>query len=250
MKDRIDKLMEIAGEDDRKELVLRRDAVSKLREAFAGQWSEENDRKLTAAQEGFEKCMTRMWERYFPKDERFQDRKTALEYLQGNGFKIKHAKFYGDFKTGKGGSPPKLFLQKDGAVLKRDLDAYAITLPRSEDRVAQVDESHLRKMKAEADIAEKKNRLMDIDIGVIEGKYRLVADSDMEKAAHHQMVEVNVRNMHLTEALPWIELVNGDPKRAPELIDAMDMAMDKMFNQLVRTPQFRITFESEEAEAI
>ena len=221
------------------ELTIVRNAVASTLKRYETEPTVANKKNLDAARAGLDEAVARMWAVYVPEDSRFKTLLEVVGYLKGKGYKIAKSKIYQDRKNNQ------IRVQADGSVLKRDADAYSKTLQLLGDPLKGLEASQLKKSELEMARLEKQNQLLDYEIGVKEGLYVSRPEAEMAAASNITVIEANIKNMHVSHALGWIDLVGGDHNRVGDLIEAMENKLNEMFNQLAKTGQFHVVFEEQ-----
>lgn len=166
----------------------------------------------------------------------FKSRFDVYEYLKNKGLKVGKSKLYQDVKAGL------LIVQKDGTVLKKDVENY-ILHPGANVAVNQISgsdtlanekaEAELRKIKAQAELAENKARILSGQL----------VEKDLfygELAARALIFKSDLVNFFRAEASNMIAIVQGDPKKAPDLMDLCFAALEKALSHYSSEAEFNV----------
>ena len=169
-----------------------------------------------------------------------------LQYLRDQGWKISRSQLYRDFNDRK-------IVKKGGAFQPADVDRYAnIHLKlaasgkykRQELEETQLEKADLEKQKLMLDI-KRARWAHDREQGLYIPRNQV----DLEFAALAGILEAELRSWVRSDVSAWIRAVNGDEKRAGELIVMMSQALDTYLDNLSRPRDYEITLESEKIQA-
>ncbi|MBW2342518.1 MAG: hypothetical protein JRF53_00635 [Deltaproteobacteria bacterium] len=254
MPDKFNRLIEVAEDADREELEIFQDTKDACEKAFKDDPAEAkaNKSNLDAARDALTECVARLWPVYFPEkqqapaesEKRFKTGEEMKECLARAGYPCGKSKLLAAKNKYQ-----QMTVQEDSTVLESDLIAYAKKyVAYRGDPAAVMDMNQRRKVKGEADKIEKQNRLLDYELGIKDDMYTLTAEVELQTSAHKIVYDQEVRNMHLTQALAWIELVRGDPNLEAEFIAAMARKFDEVNNQMAKMGQFQVVFEAADIE--
>lgn len=172
-------------------------------------------------------------------EEYFVNRKEAHVWLEENGFVVSSGKFYADCKKGFPAVNP------DKTVSKYQVAVYGQKLKKENtpdlSAVERSSDDH-RKAKADANIAEMKDRRMQRE----EDDLWLHADVAWSAIAG-LMGELRraIRHYHNQESSAFVLAAGGEASRAPEVFEMMEAATDKAFNE-VAGKKIEISFKDGE----
>lgn len=159
-----------------------------------------------------------------PAERRFANLTEALEYLKSEGWKVEKSKLYAD--------QGKITKEKDGTYTVKALDDYArLCLQRKDGSNNTIS---LAEKKAEADLDGKlkDNWLRQREIEEKEGKWELTSKIDAEFAEFAAYTKNAVGPEFIHRAVErLIEIADGDPKRAPEVIEYWLKEVDELFDR-------------------
>ena len=165
--DKLDRLLEIAGEADAEEIRVLRNACASCLKAYDVEATAANKRNLDAARGGLAEAVERMWPVYFPGDEKYRNLLEVLKYLKGQGYKIGKSKLYKDR------SNKQIRVQADGAVRKKDADAYAKTLTLLGDPLKGLEALQNEKARLEKERLQHQVAALEYEEKLREGTYVL-----------------------------------------------------------------------------
>lgn len=174
-----------------------------------------------------------------------KDWRAILAYVDENGRKLGKTKLYEDINKGR------LKRQKDGTFKKRDVDRYMASLPMSgtPDSVAEKAADRQRR-KEEADIrrAEAAAKREEFDLAVKMGKYIPKEQVHLELAARAVALAAGLKTAFEARNLDFVAAVDGNPKKAPALLELLAGVQDEALNEYSREMEFQVTFVEESGE--
>ena len=177
-------------------------------------------------------------------DRIFKNRLEAHEYLQRRGYKVGKSKFYQDCKDGK------CQLESDGSITLSSLESYirreGLVQPDLDKHAEEAEELSRTKLYKEIEKLDWENKRRQLEYEKEMGKYIPRSDFEAELASRVAAHEARLRNLIREKALEWIWIVNGDPKRVQDLIDAANESLNDLFNDMARMDQFQVVFVGEE----
>lgn len=171
----------------------------------------------------------------------FTDTKNAaavLRYLHGNGWKVEKTQFYQHVKQGK------LTRNDQGLFTRRTVLRYAKDwVPRTDTgKTIGAEQEDLNRTKLQEEIKrirvqqERDNFKFDIE----RGKYLPRADVEQELAGRAVALDAGYNHMVYSRVQEFIATVNGDPGKAPQLIESLLTARDDWFNQYASDMEFEV----------
>lgn len=174
-----------------------------------------------------------------------KDWRAVLAYVDENGRKLGKTKLFEDIKKGR------LKRQPDGTFKQRDVDRYMATLPFSgtPDSVAEKAADRQRR-KEEADIrrAEAAAKREEFDLAVKMGKYIPKEQVHLELAARAVALAAGLKTAFEARNLDFVAAVDGNPKKAPALLELLAGVQDEALNEYSREMEFQVTFVEESGE--
>ena len=165
----------------------------------------------------------------------------VLAYLKADGWKVSKSTLYNHRRQGRikpdsdGHYPLKSVLRYANAHLPRQT-----TLKRLAD-----EELQRRKAEAELEKIEEQTRLARLRRQVEEGKYILRSDFELELAARAAVFYAGLMQMAQQKAGKWIQLVEGNTKRIPDLIQAIKLSIEELLNEYATTREFHVLFQKD-----
>ncbi|WP_321367961.1 hypothetical protein [uncultured Desulfuromusa sp.] len=240
--EKLQKLLKEVDETDRMELDILQAAVTSTRSAYQSEATANRKKDWDAAKEGLREELDRLWTSYMVQEERFENRKAALEYLNSNGYSVSQGKLYGHAKKGL------LKLQADKSVLKSSLEAYidnpASGLIRhgdvgpSEEDKAQSAE----KLKYEVSILKTKDAKQKFDFEKEQGKYILKDEFEMEVSARAAVLDSGLSYWIKSNVAEWIQVCCGSQEKRSELMQLMLEGKDQRLNEFAATDRYQVMF--------
>ena len=168
----------------------------------------------------------------------FKTRQDVFEYLKAQGNKISKTKLYRDVANGK------LHVQKDGTVLMKDVMYYiqhpAANLSPVPVSSPDFDDVQIRKAKADARKSEAQALLAEQKAGLLAGS---LIEKDMfygELAARASLFRSDMINFFRARAAEMIAIVDGDVKKAPDLIDLCFDELEKALGNYAADKDFAV----------
>ncbi len=182
---------------------------------------------------------TRMLEAAQSARANLKDANAVLAHMEEAGRKLKKTKLYDDIAIGR------LKKQPDGSFSLRDVDRYAATLPTlgTADNVAR-DARERQKSREEAEIrriraaAEKE----EFQLGVLKGKYITREAVYLELAGRAVTLASGLKTAFKSAGLDFVGLVEGSPKKARNLIQALEEKLDAALNEYAQVDEFEVLF--------
>jgi hypothetical protein len=242
LQNKVEKLLEIVTDTEKTELTVLNNAVVKNIRAYRADPSVANKKNWDAAQEGFDNRVRQLWEKYFEDEEAEEASKlknipAVVDYLDGQGWKISKSAAYKHKKEGK------LRPGSDGRFSFRAVDKYArqwlekkdgSESESAEDLQAQKAQAELEKIKAQA-------RHWDTKTKIELGQYVPREDWDRELAARARVFKSDIENFIRTEATEVIRIANGDPDKAPDLIEYYLRQAETWMNRYTQEKTWKVT---------
>lgn len=229
----VKELVEKATAREKAQFAVFNGAVVKCTKAYNEDPTEARLRNLRAAETALESLITELknshstlkGESKQPDQERFVNRKQALNWLKSQGYKISQGKFYQDIAAGF----PELY--RDGSVSRFQVMQYGQQLDVSA-RSAAPDlarEHEATKLKAEAEIAEMKASRMRRE----EDALWLHADvAWAQMAALIGTLRDCIRHHFHTAQNELIHVAGGNIDRNHEVFEFCDEIVNRAFNEV------------------
>lgn len=168
-----------------------------------------------------------------------KDVSAVLKYVEEAGRKLKKTKLYDDIGLGR------LKKQPDGTFKLRDVDRYAATLPTlgTSDKVA-VDAAQRQKRREEAEIRRIENAAAkdEFQLGVLKGRYITRETVYLELAGRAVTLASGLKTAFESSILDLISLVEGNPRKAQNLIQALEEKLDAALNEYAQVEEFEVLF--------
>lgn len=198
-------------------------------QAYNDKPTAENLRNWTAAKQAIE-AFTRKSD---SPERRFDNLMDVCEYLTSEGWKISKTKLYED--------QGKIHKQKDGTMLKQDVDRYAAVLSRLDGSDFEGHASE--KLRWETEIAKQKAKLLTRSNAVEAGKYILKSDVEQQLAgrASYLKSSLGMDFIH-SRAAQLIRVCDGNQERAPELIEFWLEQIEQTFDHYAQPLQFSTAY--------
>ena len=170
----------------------------------------------------------------------------VLDHVAENGRKLSKTKLYSDINRGL------LRRQPDGTFRLRDVQRYIASLPtagtpdalvrKAADRQRRKEEADIRKAEAAAEREE-------FDLQVKKGRYIRRDQVYAELAARAVTLSSGLKTAFEARNLDLVALVDGNPKKAVALVEALERICDDALNEYSREMEFEVVLEDLEQGA-
>lgn len=170
----------------------------------------------------------------------------VLDHVADNGRKLSKTKLYSDINRGL------LRRQPDGTFRLRDVQRYMASLPmagtpdalvrKAADRQRRKEEADIRKAEAAAEREE-------FDLQVKKGRYIRRDQVYAELAARAVTLSSGLKTAFEARNLDLVALVDGNPKKAVTLVEALERICDDALNEYSREMEFEVVLEDLEQAA-
>jgi len=231
--------MEVAGDEDRDELTILRNALAGCLKAYDTQPTAAHKKNLDAARAALDESVERMWKKYVPEDSRFKNLMEVVGYLRGKGYKIGKSKIYKDRQGNQ------IRVQPDGSVLQRDADAYSKTLQLLGDPLRGLEAAQQKKVDLEGKRLQGQIDALEHDLDVKRNLYVLRDDSEMEKSENAAAIFIGISNGMIDSARVFIEAAGGDPNRLQEFVAALKQELNRAANSLAKLETINFSIDRE-----
>lgn len=149
----------------------------------------------------------------------------VLDHVADNGRKLSKTKLYSDINRGL------LRRQPDGTFRLRDVQRYMASLP-----MAGTPDSLARKAEAAAEREE-------FDLAVKKGRFIAREQVYAELAARAVTLSSGLKTAFESQGLDLVALVDGNPKKAVALVEALERICDDALNEYSREMEFDVGLE-------
>ncbi|MFA7346889.1 MAG: hypothetical protein WCZ86_03920 [Desulfurivibrionaceae bacterium] len=176
--------------------------------------------------------------------ETFATQQEVLAYLvKSGGYKIGKSALSNHVRE-------RRLTKKKGVFSRKDVDSYALHLQSAATGQAEADkkttELQNRKLTAEICRTEEQALKAKIEREALEGKYILRANLELELASRAVVFDAGLRAMIQGQVPAWIELVEGDQAKTPDMIEAMIVSVGRLLSDYASTSRFQVVFKGEE----
>ncbi len=176
-----------------------------------------------------------------------KDWRAVLAHVDENGRKLGKTKLFEDIKKGR------LKRQPDGTFRLRDVDRYMAGLPlsgtpdavaeKAADRQRRKEEEEIRRIKA---IADKEEFLLEVR----RGNFVPRADVHLELAARAVTLASALKTAFEARSLDLVADVEGNPRKAPLLVERLEAILDEAFNEYSREMPIEVLLEPKDGEDV
>ena len=237
---RIEKLIEHITADEKAKLELLNNAVLKCLKEYETGNNAAQLRNWQAAEDALFKLVEDLEARYLAKPAAFENLIKALQFLQGEGYKVSKSKIYKDREIGK------IRTQSDGSVLESDLWAYAVNAELKKtgaavnhEKIGVIQEA---KVKEELQLTKARREKLEFELERDRGLYTKTDDVLLEIAVKIAVLEAAWKNMVRTNADEWLHRARERPKLLCELIYA---DFDKLLDDFGNLPEINVHIKRE-----
>lgn len=241
---KLKKLLEIADPQDQIKLKVLHNAVVDTFKAYNDEHTTTKLKDWKSAEVALDAFIESLWNKHFGDEQPFNNIQEALVYLKESGWKVTKTSLYRHQKEGK------LLPRDDGKYHQRDVDKYARTFLKQQSTGKRVqekqDELQRKKLDIEIKNLEIDNRRKQRADDREEGLYIARKQMELEFAALAGILDASLKNWIQAGAADWIRLVNGDIKKAGELIMVLNRDLDGHINYLSRDREYEIVIDEEE----
>jgi hypothetical protein len=237
----INKLLKKAAKEEQIQLKILSNAVITTMKKYKDDSTATRYKDWQTADAALNEYISRLEGQYYPQEQTFPNLLTVLAHLENTGWQISRAGLYKHRKEGK------LSPQKDGIYRLKDVEKYAKTWLRlkSTGKKLREEQEDLQRKKLEREIEKLEEEIARnrYKREIEEGKYILRERLEMELAARAAVLDAGLEHMNQSKAVEWINIVDGDKKKARELIAALSVAKNELLNQYATTQEFQVVLE-------
>ncbi len=236
----IDKLLELAAEQDRAALAVMYNAWVKKVEAYRRDDSKANLSEMQAVEKALNAKVAELQAKYDATADAapLPSKNAALEFLKANGWKISRGKLYKDADAGL------LKVRPDGTVSESDALAYAsrfLKKLKGGDADPALDGLYREKAQAELDKTRVQEEKLRFELERERGRYILLEDVETQFAVKWAAIEASVRHLLITRAKDWIYAVGGQVEKYDMLITMAGAELDGVFNRLATIEELNLS---------
>lgn len=176
----------------------------------------------------------------------FKTKASVLRWLDENGYQIGKSQFYDDCKLGL--LRPLKSGPNKGRYSLSAVEKYAKNnTRRSETGLIESDrEAKAREEKAVFERDKEKVRLdrEQFELGKAKGKYVRKEDFEMAIVARAVAFMAHLNHTVITSVADWIDLVDGDQKKAPDLVEAISEKIEQRMSDFASDAEFDVHLEA------
>ena len=243
---KIKKLLEIVEPQDQVKLKVLHNAVVDGIKNYQADHAAAKLKDWRSAESALDAFVESLWNKHFVDEQPLNNIQEALVYLKESGWKVTKTSLYRHQKEGK------LLPRDNGKYHQRDVDKYARTFLKQQSTGKRLqekaDELQHKKLDIEIKNLEIDNRRKQRADDKEAGLYILRKQMDLEFAVLAGTLDAALRNWVQSGTADWIRMVNGDIKKAVELIMVLNRDLDGHLRDLSRDREYEITIDPEEDE--
>lgn len=172
----------------------------------------------------------------------YKNKKAVIAYLSSAGWQISQSQFYNHCKNGL------LRPEQNGQYSQKAADKYAKTWLKQAATGQKINErlDRMQEEKLEHDLRASKYKMEEAEFNLGIRKNKFVPREDFELAIVGRAVAFMAHLNHTiqTETAEWIDIVNGDQARAPELVQAITRAVEQRMADFATDAEFEVILEA------
>jgi hypothetical protein len=170
----------------------------------------------------------------------FLNRTEVWQFLEKEGWKISKSTLYNHCNEGR------LKLNRDGHYTLKAVNRYARTHLELKETGQKIGDEELQRKKTMAEVARitEQAKLAQIKRMAEEGRYIEREQVDLEMAARAATLEAGLKGMVQSRAGEWVALVEGEEKRAGDLVRDMMAVIDQTLNEFATVKEFEVIFKA------
>lgn len=176
----------------------------------------------------------------------FKNKKAVHAYLQEHDWQIGRSQFYAHCKEGL--LRPVMSGENKGLYALSAVEKYAhYNCRRAETGIKESDrEAQAREEKAEFERDKERVKLAREEFELDKAKGKFIARSEFDLAIVGRAVAFMAHLNHTIqqEVQDWIDLVEGNQDRAPELVDAISKSIEQRMGDFAADAEFDVILEA------
>ena len=177
------------------------------------------------------------------KEPAFDNLLRAKEHLNRLGYKVGKSKIYKDRKDGL------IKIEADGTVKEASVKAYIrkANLENLTEKAEADQGPSVLVRKAERELEKLGEQIEDLRFkrSVAQGDYIPRTDFEMELAARAAVLDTGLRHLVHSSLGAWVNMMEGDPKKIPILLQRINDDLDEKFNEFATMKMFHVIFTDE-----
>lgn len=175
-------------------------------------------------------------------DEVFKTVLAVVDYLQDQGWRIAKSAAYDHHKQGK------LRAEPDGTFTPAAVEEYARRWLRKAAGNPLDKGGSLQRLKLEAETKrlEAQAAMAEHKVKILSGSWITIQEHERELTARAQLFRTDLRNFARSSVGEIIATVDGNPDRAPELMEYMLDHVDEFLDRYARETEFEVKADAGE----
>ncbi|MDY6974382.1 MAG: hypothetical protein SV775_19015 [Thermodesulfobacteriota bacterium] len=164
----------------------------------------------------------------------------VAEYLKAEGWKVSQSTVYKHQTEGR------IRPNSEGIYTLKAVQKYARTHLTQQETALKVDDEQLQRKKLLAEVAWKTEQAKREQIKRMaeEGLFILREDLDREMAARASVLEAGLNFLIQSKANEWVALVNGDEKKAGDLVRDITTGLNDALNEFATVKEFQVLLKA------
>lgn len=234
---KLKKILAAADDADQVKLKVLYNAVIKGVNEYNKNSAQVKLKNWKSAEKELDLYIDKLWAKYIDQERTFQNMLAVIDYLKINNWKIAKSRAYEHQKEGK------IKPQANGTFRLSDVEKYAaVHLKRSNGRSAVSELEKYQEEKARVELEREKAKLEQIQYKnkLAAGAYVPREAFEQELAKRAAVFKSDVENFILGGAEKTIALVDGDPAKAPILIEYQRAAAADWLNRYDSDKKFKV----------
>jgi hypothetical protein len=242
---RLKQLLDAVDQRDQIDLKVLHNAVISCIKDYQNDSTASKLKDWKAAEKALNEKIDFLWSQHFGQgDPRLETIAAVLDYLKEKGWKATKTSLYRHQAEGK-------FLpQSNGTYLQKAVDKYANTFLKQQStgkRVqTKIDEAHIRKADLEEKTLELELKRKQFSYEKDQGLYVPKGQMEIELAARAGILDAGLKHMIQSRVADWTRTVNGDIKKAGDLINIMTRDLDEHINSYATSREYEVIIDAEE----
>jgi len=254
MKNKLEKLQQIATGADLEELTMAITARDTTRAAYYAGYAADAKLNMDAAAANLRQVVDTLYGRLVETDRLYENIKAMLDYLQAQGYKVSQGKLYGDAKAGY------LRLDADRSISKQGFADWCanpkggldiISVAEAAEEKASADLKRLAQREKELDVATKEENLKQKQMAnrKEDAKWILKADAYLQMAGQLGILK-DALDHHVTMGESKLILAAGGKlEKSPEFSAMLKAVLTTAFNEIATSGRLEVLFESIDEDA-
>jgi hypothetical protein len=242
--DKIRRLLDVADQQDQIKLKVLHNAVIKCIKDYQAESTSGRLNDWQKAETALEGCVTELWSKHFTDEATLQNALDVVDYLSGQGWKVKKSAVYKHRKEGK------IRPQADGTFRIADVDRYAETYLKRKDgsESGKLDKLQQEKLVAEISKTKAQAEHWVNKAKASSGSYIPKDQYERDLARRAAVFRSDLETFARADAADMVSLVAGDAGKIPELVTWLLGRFDGFLANYAEEREFKVPLLPAEKE--